>query len=325
MGFHHVLSERQIKNIIFLKYNKLKFFFGGLLRPRKWKHFDRPGLFGKPDIMVVHHFACTGGSLIVKAIRDSMNVSPVSEVNPAWMFGSSVFKPGDVFGQYSQSTGCYQWSLERAKAVYQSSVQEVFAHCRASGRQLLLRDWTHGDFFDDIFPHVLSTRDWLPSELRAASLLTVRHPIESYVSARSNNIEAINRISLDEYCFRYLYFLRCYPDASIMRYEDFCLHPSVQLQALSDLFSLSCRTDGVSLSDIGISGDSGRRSNRPQLRPSKAGLVEAADPPRATKNYIKLCDLLGYSVDLKAGSTCYLDGSHEPSDGLFRVRKTWRS
>ena len=256
----------------------------------------------------------------MKAIRDNMNVAPVSEINPAWMFGSPVFKPGDVFGQYSQSTGCYQWSLERAKAAYQSSVQEVLDHSRKTGHQLLLRDWTHGDFFDSIFPHVLSTRDWLPSGLRVASLLTVRHPIESYVSAKSNNIDVIAQMSLDEYCLRYLYFLRSYPDASIMRYEDFCSSPSVQLKELGDRFSLNCLADGASLSTVGISGDSGRRSNRPQLRPSKAGLAEVVEAPGGIRNYVELCDVLGYNVNLRAGSVSYLNGSHLPSGGLFRVQ-----
>lgn len=257
--------------------------------------------------------------MIVKAIRDSMYVVPVSEINPAWMFGSSVFKPGDVFGQYSQSTGCYQWSIKCAKDAYQSSIQKVFNHCQEAGNQLLLRDWTHGDFFDDIFPHLLSTRDWLPSQFSVLSLLTVRHPVESYASAMSNNIESIIRMSLDEYCLRYLHFLRSYPRASIMRYEDFCIEPSLQLKALSGLFSLRSRAEGVYLSSIGISGDSGRRSNRPQLRPAKVGLIDVAGMSKEIKSYVELCNVLGYKANLKAGSTSYFNGSHSPRAGLFRA------
>ena len=65
------------------------------------------------------------------------------------------------------------------------------------------------------------------------SALTVRHPLDSYLSYRHNS--GLYRdlvLNLDQYSLRYIKFLRAYDGVYAFKYEDFCLNPVLFMEQL---------------------------------------------------------------------------------------------
>ena len=81
---------------------------------------------------------------------------------------------------------------------------------------LVIRDWSEGDFYESkILPHICSSKDWIDSnKYNIHSIVTVRHPIESFLSKAKYNWEEIkNENALEVYCRKYIDFLNHYQDS----------------------------------------------------------------------------------------------------------------
>lgn len=175
-----------------------------------------------------------------------------------------------------------------------------------AGKKLVLRDWSHGDFCDTVTSHECSTSDWIDkSRFRPSSFITVRHPIESFLSARSNNFLANIGNSLDVYARRYLDFLDYYSEAHLFFYELFCANPESFLHRFSDLADVSISQVPRKLSSMPMSGDSGRSSAVPVLRVAKQLDNEILGEMASSRSYGQLCQRLDYRQVVPEGSIDY--------------------
>ena len=221
---------------------------------RALRHRDRP------LIHTVHHLACTGGTVISKCLAAMPKVALVSEVNPLNRFGND-FEPTNPLLLLERSYR--NLTLEEIKEDFLSRMGQAAKICHNDGMDLVIRDHSHSDFCMGEAPHkVTPIRDFLADQYDLVSVVTVRHPLDSYLGLLSQGWQMqFTPSTLEEYSRRYLAFLDRYRDVPLRRYEDFCAEPESFMQELCELLELeysSTFLDGFGR--IKLSGDSGRSS-----------------------------------------------------------------
>jgi len=179
-------------------------------------------------VRTVHHFACTGGSLLCKCIAAMPNTQVLSEVDPLSTLGTNPdvhrFAPTDMIQLMRQSTrGVNPQVLIE---LFLSNLDIIHDDAAKAGQRLVLRDHAHSHFCSgpDI-PDRPTFRAMVQQRLPVLSVLTVRHPIDSYLSLQANGWLHFEPHTFDEYCRRYLAFLACHEDVTVIKYEQFTQQP----------------------------------------------------------------------------------------------------
>lgn len=259
--------------------------------------------FQKKDLYMIHHLACSGGSLISKIIRDSFNCILLSEINPGYSFGSHSFTPTDLLSQFAYASNKSIRTFKKRIETYNRNIDFCFENVDKN-QFIVIRDWSEGDFYSSkVVPHICSCKDWINSQkYNIYSIVSVRHPLESFISKTKNNWEiAEKKNSLEIYCRRYLDFLNHYEGSKIIYYENVCNNYELEVKRISELWGKEFKKI-KSLSNKQISGDSGRSSLQISLRPSKNISKEISIQMNTSNSYIKLCKRLGYRADIKENS-----------------------
>lgn len=252
----------------------------------------------REPVRTLHHFACTGGSLIGKCVAAMPNVQFVSEVDPLstmrWTPGQPQFAPTDTFLQMRQSTrGADDGLLLR---MFADNVRHIHLDAQTRGQRLVLRDHAHGHFcVGSQVPERPTLREMLPTDIGVLSVLTVRHPVDSYASLAANGWICHEPATLDEYCRRYALFLDRYADVAVVRYEDFVDDPRAEMRRICDLLRLPYSSDFLDFYDvIRLTGESGRQGSRIETRPPRP-LPEALQAELETSRALApLSRRLGY-------------------------------
>lgn len=255
---------------------------------------------GPEPIRTLHHFACTGGSLISKCLAAMPNTQLLSEVDPL----SRMLDPTDGRPRFTPSD---MISLVRgsARGASQELIVEMFLgdlrliheeSCRL-GQRVVLRDHAHGHYCLDSIEDRPGLRDMVATRFPVLSVLTVRHPLDSYLALRANGWIQHRPPTFDEYCRRYLAFLDDHAGLPITRYEDFIAAPRIVLPQLCTHLRLPYRADFIDVFDaLPVTGESGRSGaviGRRERRPVDADLQrEAAQSP----SYRSLLQKLDYEA-----------------------------
>lgn len=261
------------------------------------------------EMCIIRHFAATGGSLVAKLIRDNSNGVVVSEIDPFHLFGNSYFSPTNFLSQLASANGV---SRELIRFVEKQHLENLrFAIDFLQPKKLVVRDWSHGYYFER---HVLDAQgnlklrafeSWTKavynSSISTSTIVTVRHPVESYISALKYSWV---RVNLDEYCMKYNLFLDDVKDFSIYRYEDICNNPQELLEKMCASLGLQPSSKVIpTITNKKISGDSGRSSQEIKLRCAKNISKELWQEMNESEQYSRLCKRLSYLRLLKSGST----------------------
>jgi hypothetical protein len=249
----------------------------------------------KPVLRTIHHLACTGGTVISKCLAAMPQVALISEVNPLNRHGSG-FEPTNPLLQMESSYR--QLSIEEIKADFLRQIRHAYEICSHDDVDLILRDHSHTDFCTGTEPTgVCPIADYLGSSYTLQSVLTVRHPLDSYLSllAQQWKTKFIPN-TLEEYSRRYLAFLDRYANLPLRRYEDFCRQPEAFMQELCDLLEISYSADFLQhFGEISLSGDSGRKDlGTISLRPRRSIPEDVADQAASSQTYALLIERLGY-------------------------------
>lgn len=253
-------------------------------------------------IRTIHHLSATGGTVICKLVAALDKVSLLSEVHP-FAVGRVVFNPTGVLQQLHAQYGLLSATEHEQHFVYQLRLAQYAAS--RDGRSLVLRDHSHTDYL------AATLRPFGPTPTltlarrvdQVRSLVTVRHPIESFLSSLAQRwLEPIDN-SFAEYCRRYVAFLEDYAGVPLIRYEDICARPKRTL-------ALACRylelhyDSGVleRFSKIRLTGDSGRKDVEIKVHPSKPVPEEYKSRLSAemmvSAEWQRLAKQFGYSADL---------------------------
>lgn len=253
-------------------------------------------------LRTIHHFACTGGTLMARCLAAQPNTMLLSEVDPFSPLpkGRPKYNPTDLIMLASNSLRTV--SPETIEDVFMAALVTLFDRVQHRGQTLILRDHTHSHFCTEVgIADRPLIREVLAKRFTLKSIVTVRHPLDSYLSLTKKNWVRFAPATLDEYARRYTLFLDAYPHAPIFRYEDFVADPNAETKRLTAALALPYVPNWQDiLPAIQLTGGSGRSGNEITLRPRR----EIPDPiVKQLENspaYRTLCGLLGYNPDADA-------------------------
>lgn len=250
-------------------------------------------------IRTIHHFSCTGGTMLAKCIASMANTVVLNEVDPlsAIPFRGDLdrFNPTDLVALMHQSGSPPEPDL--VAKLFGNSIEQVATTLNQTGKKLVLRDHTHGHF---LYGAGRDNRYTLKrilenAELPLLSLITVRHPVRSYQSMVKAGWDGhLTPNTFDEYCQRYLSFLQIYSGVPIVQYEDFVAAPDRVMQTICGHLELDYFAGFQEVFDsFKFSGDSGRSSGTIEPRPHSP-IDEAIRAQLNCSSYRELVKKLNY-------------------------------
>lgn len=252
----------------------------------------------KPKIRIIHHLACSGGTLFTKCIASLPNVYVISEVHPKSTLhikkNEYPFSPSDII-TLSRFANIPHIN-ELARKVFIENIRILSDHVSKLGGRLVLRDHTHTDFFvganvegSSVVASLLSDRFDL---LRLAS---IRDPIDSYLSLVHNGWDSHKPQGFEEYCRRVLHYISEYPLDRVIKYEDFLESPTSVLSRVAKLLELPDSETATDIFSImNVTGDSGRTGD--EILPRKRRVLDEEQSLEINEStsYKKICELIGY-------------------------------
>jgi len=217
----------------------------------------------KPTIRVIHHFACTGGTLISKCLSALPNIFLLSEVHPFTTLhlgtGKAKFLPSDItsLAKHAQVPNHSKIAAE----IFSSSILKVYEHVHKYGGGLILRDHTHSDYCVGEFNSTTesSVIKVLETTFNINSIVTIRNPIDSFMSLKKNGWEHFIPFTFDEYCRRVCQMLNDFSHAEIFLYEDFISDTECSVRNMCKALDITYDDMFLSIFDVfTVTGDSGR-------------------------------------------------------------------
>ena len=104
------------------------------------------------------------------------------------------------------------FTTEEKLEIFKEQVAKAILLCQKDDYDLILRDHSHTDFCrGSTVSDTLAIRDHLGEDYHLIYALTVRHPLDSYLSLIANNWEEFEPNGINEYSKRYLAFLEKQP------------------------------------------------------------------------------------------------------------------
>ncbi len=251
---------------------------------------------GDAPVRVLSHLACTGGTLIGKAIASMPNTVLLSEVAPYSQLvdrGNRYF-PSDLIQLSKLSNHAFSETLPGQ--IFRNGLRAVYDECQAQGARLILRDHAHSKYSvgSQVEP-TPSLKQELSSEFDVRGVVTVRHPLDSFLSLINNRWRHFEPFTLEEYGRRYQRYLDDHDEWSWFKYEAFIKEPLATAEALCESLALPFNENFESLFGVQqLSGDSGRSSSTIGVRARRPLPVDVVDQLENSPAYRALCDRLGY-------------------------------
>lgn len=253
----------------------------------------------KPQLRSLHHFACSGGTLISKCLSAMPGAWLLSEIDPLSEIPSlQNFTPTDLISLLRSSA--FGAEPEVLIEVFLGGLAALVGEASHMARDLILRDHAHSHFCHpaDLLERP-SIRDILQRQYDLHSLVTVRHPLDSFLSiAVHRSWATFEPQTVAEYCRRYTVFLERYADCPTLRYEDLTHNPEAWMQQACTHLDLGYNPDfQMIFPAIKLSGDSGRSGGVIAARPRLAIPDDIRTQLTDNSSYEALCARLGYDPD----------------------------
>lgn len=250
-----------------------------------------------PPLRCVHHMACTGGTLISRCLGAMPNVQLLSEVDPLSPFRpTSDFTPTDLINLTRRATRPVDDPL--LINLFLSGLAVLLDEMRRIGCNLVLRDHPHGKYcFGPQISARPALRKILAGHFEQRAVVTVRHPLDSFLALEADGWQHFAPFTLEEYAGRYKAFLLDHAGLPILRYEDFVEDPAMRMQWLCAELDIGYNPGFIDIFPVlHLSGDSGRTGSRIAHRSRRPlpPLVAAEDLERPA--YQRLCHELGYDT-----------------------------
>ncbi|WOT06295.1 hypothetical protein [Shewanella youngdeokensis] len=248
----------------------------------------------KPVLRVIHHLACSGGSLISKCFSAMPNAFLLSEVHPHSYRhlpkNGAQFLPSDIATLAKQAN--FPHSDKLAKKIFTNAITATYEHVSQLGGILILRDHSHSDFcVGDKVATSSTVVSTLEQQFDIQSIATLRNPIDAYASLKKNWWLHFQPDDFDSYCDRVLKFLSQFEKSKIFFYEDFVNQPQQELANMCETLDLPFYDDFQFLFDVfNVTGDSGRKGN--SITPRKRRDIEPELKEQIVKssNFKLLCE-----------------------------------
>lgn len=250
-------------------------------------------------VRIIHHFACTGGTLFSKCLASMPNVQLLSEVAPYSLMTSperSKFSPTDLIQLLRSSSRGSHEELERE--LFRSGIEKIYEDCQRRGLRLVIREHSHSKYC--VGDQVLSAdgiAKLLDSDFPVRAVVTVRHPLDSYLSLRNHGWLKMQSATLEEYARRYLVFLADHCEKPRFRYEELIAKPVETSRRICAELQIPFSDGFIDMISVHrLSGDSGRSSAKIGQR-LRRHVPEDVKEELSSATYCELCDVLGYPID----------------------------
>ncbi|GAA0856800.1 sulfotransferase [Aliiglaciecola litoralis] len=219
----------------------------------------------KPVLRIIHHLACSGGTLISKCLSAIPNVFLLSELHPYsdlhLRTAKPKFSPSDIasLSKYAQVPE----QRQLAQKLFAQSVKLTFEHVDNRAGTLILRDHTHSDYnLGSLTENGSEVVSALKDDFEIRSIVTVRNPIDAYASLVKNNWQHFEPFTFDEYCRRLNRLLCDFSHCPIIKFEDFTHSPISEMHKICKFFEIPFSEEFESLFELfNVTGDSGRSAN----------------------------------------------------------------
>lgn len=219
----------------------------------------------KSIVRTIHHLACHGGTLISKCIQAMPQTLVVSEVHPDEL--RYTFNPYDPVQLLLASTQIGK-NKDLRRKLFQQRIQQCLTIAEKTGVNLVFREHTHFDYCASgkkfLSEGGSSLLQVLPQESQPVSLLTVRSPIEAYLSLKENKWDTSIH-DFDDYCSRLVLLIESFRRANvpIIKYEDFCASPYTTMRDICAHLKLDYDASfAENFFKTPMTGDSGRGSRQ---------------------------------------------------------------
>lgn len=252
----------------------------------------------KPSLRVIHHFACSGGTLISKCISALPNVYLLSEVHPYTDLhmggGKPKFLPSDI-STLSRYANIPNIEVLQAKLFF-DNIRSTYEHTLKLGGSLVLRDHTHSDFHTGLEPSQKSALLSILSDyFDIKSLITMRDPIDSFLSLDKAGWSHFSPYTFDEYCSRIISMLTKFDGVEVIKYEDFVDRPCEIMKQVCASLTLDYDESFQYIFDLSkVTGDSGRSSSIISMRSRRDIPAVLANELASSKSYRALKLRFGY-------------------------------
>lgn len=248
----------------------------------------------KPTIRIIHHVACSGGTLISKCLSAMPNVYLLSEVHPYTDLhlgaGKPKFSPTDI-SALSKYAGIPSIKILR-KEIFLQNIITTYKHVNSYGCALILRDHTHSDFHLGMSTEKPSVIDALSDHFTIKSVITFRDPVDTYLSLLQNKWIHFSPGTFEEYCSRIIAMLGAYNGVTIFHYEDFVDNPNWVLQKICTEMNIQYTDNWELYFDIAqVTGDSGRSSAIIEKKPRRNLTAELSNEIANSESYEKIKNL----------------------------------
>ncbi|MCP2669705.1 sulfotransferase [Maricaulaceae bacterium EIL42A08] len=253
---------------------------------------------GRRPLCTIHHLACSGGTLFAKAIAAMPNTCVLSEIDPLARRGFDKrkprFAPTDLLGhlRYLRQDLPDEVSIR----AYTTALRSVYDDLTASGLRLVIRDHSHSHYcVGEAIPDRPAHSALLAETMNTRSVVTVRDPLESWLSLSRNGWVHFQPGNFDEYCRRYAVFLDDHDNLPIFQYEEFVADPEATMRALCQALELDFVPGFEALlSALPMTGDSGRGGRRIRPLEPKRWPEGFSEEVEASKHYSWLKARMGY-------------------------------
>jgi len=174
----------------------------------------------------MHHLPRVGGTLIAKCIGSLPNTVLLSEINP----DANIEVASELEPIFQASFWYRLFSYQQAEEILNSEKDFVtkiaLIHKRAEkrGESLVIRDWSYINYFAKPYREcpdfVLGLANALKNDFEIRQVLTVRHPLDQWLSWESFEGRPID-IELKEFMRACRKFAELSIELPFIRYEDF--------------------------------------------------------------------------------------------------------
>ena len=252
----------------------------------------------KPQIRILHHLACSGGTLISKCIAAQPNVYLISEAHPHSQLHMQTqkpqYRPTDIISLSRYAQIPHAETL--AEKIFVADIELLSEHVGKMGGLIVLRDHTHVDFCtSEKYAQQPTLMKLLAEKFNVLPLATVRHPIDSYLALLNNGWVHFEPKTFDEYCKRYLAFISHFKSNQIIKYETFIKKPNSEMKRLASKLALPFTESFEDTFPLfSITGDSGRGGDDIEVRERRTIPDGLVDEIKSSENYHKLIKKLKY-------------------------------
>ena len=279
-------------------------------------------------LFTIHHTAGSGGSIISKAISAATNSILLSEINPFGSIGKGFAKPffDPTSVLFHLTLNSQEISNELKLQYFHSQLDISINHSISISKNLIIRDHTHSTYnfldkeiyfnekhvnslFMEAIKNYYDIRNLQKTYPRKNPILSVRHPLDNFISARkqTNWLQTYCglNISIDNYC-KALVKMQKYmtekENAKVVRYEDLCIDLEKTLYEIFDKSEEFFEIPSMELiNNIRVTGESGRKSNKIEFRNRFTPDVDTDLIEQINKSiyYEEFCSINNYNTSHK--------------------------